>query len=208
VSPYRALLLWVGRMVDVKRLDVLIAACGILQRQGVNFELCLAGDGPRHSSIRMAVQRAGLTDRVRFLGSVRHEHLPEWYRAADAVVLSSASEGLPNVLRESLACGTPFASTDVGSIGEIADPAWSRLSAPGDPAALAQAITRVLTHQCRSGAARYRARTWHACAAEITELFENLRSAGPRSFAIAGNEVLTVASVCPDEELAVAGPAQ
>jgi hypothetical protein len=82
------------------------------------------------------------------------------------------------------------------------------LSPPGDPAALALAITEVLTPQCRSGAVLYRARTWNACAADITELFENLRTAGPRSFAIAGNEELSVASPCGEEELAVAGPVQ
>jgi teichuronic acid biosynthesis glycosyltransferase TuaC len=206
VSPDRKILLWVGRMVEVKRLDVLIAACRILQQQGVDFELCLAGDGPLRQSIERSEQEAGLSDRVRFLGSVRHEHLPEWYRAADAVVLSSRSEGLPNVLRESLACGTPFASTDVGSIGEIADRAWSRLAPPGDPAGLAQAIIEVLAPQCRAGAARYRARTWNACAAEVADLFERLRSFGPRSFAIAGSEE-SVASPCREEELAVAGPA-
>lgn len=208
VAPDRTVLLWVGRMVEVKRLDVLIAACRILRQQGVDFELCLAGNGPLQPSIERSVQESGLFDRVRFLGSVRHEHLPEWYRAADAVVLSSRSEGLPNVLRESLACGTPFASTDVGSIGEIADPAWSRLSPPGDAGGLAHAITEVLTAHCQAGAARYRARTWNACASEITELFESLRNSGPRSFAIAGNEELSDASPCREEELAVAGPAQ
>jgi glycosyltransferase involved in cell wall biosynthesis len=207
VASDRTLLLWVGRMVEVKRLDVLVEACRVLQQQGTDFQLCLAGDGPLRTAIENSFAEAGLQDRVRFLGSIRHEHLPEWYRAADAVVMSSRSEGLPNVLRESLACGTPFASTDVGSIGEIADPAWSRLAPPDDPNGLAQAITEVLSAQCQAGAARYRARTWNACAGEVSELFESLRSFGPRSLAIAGNEELSVASPCREEELAVAGPA-
>jgi glycosyltransferase involved in cell wall biosynthesis len=172
----RSLLLWVGRMVEVKRLDVLIAACRELQISGLDLELCLAGDGPLRSTIERAVHEAGLNERVRFIGSVRHEELPEWYRAADATVLSSRSEGLPNVLRESLACGTPFAATDVGSISEIADPAWSRLSPVDDARGLARAITEVLTPECRAAAARYRARTWSACAADVCRLFERLKA--------------------------------
>ena len=171
----RAILLWVGRMVEVKRLDVLIAACQHLRAIGLEFELCLAGDGPLRSAIEQQIRDANLSDRVRFLGSVRHEQLPHWYRAADATVLSSRSEGLPNVLRESLACGTPFASTDVGSIAEIADPAFSRLAPPNNPSALADAVAAVLTPACRNAAAGYRARTWNACAAEVVRLFNELR---------------------------------
>lgn len=175
----RPVLLWVGRMVEVKRLDVLIAASRELQARGVDFMLCLAGDGPQRAGIEQLVRQHGLVDHVRFIGSVRHEHLAEWYRAADATVLSSRSEGLPNVLRESLACGTPFAATDVGSISEIADRTWSRLSRPNDPHALADAMSGVLSAECRAGAARYRARTWTACAADVGRLLEDLRQGTP-----------------------------
>ena len=137
----------------------------------------VAGDGPDRSANVRLVREFGLTSRIHFIGSVRHEELPEWYRAADVTVLSSRSEGLPNVLRESLACGTPFASTDVGSIREIADPMWSRLAPPGDVRELARAIHDVLTPSHRAAAARYRARTWNACASDVTRLFNQLRSA-------------------------------
>lgn len=177
---HRTLLLWVGRMVPVKRLDVLLAACSQLASSTLDLELCLAGDGPEHTQVARTVRRSGLADRVRFVGSLRHEELPEWYRAADATVLSSRSEGLPNVLRESLACGTPFASTDVGSVREIADPEMSRLAPPGDPSGLAQAIRAVLTPDCRAAAARYRARTWKACAADVGRLFDRLRQSRTR----------------------------
>lgn len=173
----RALLFWVGRMVEVKRLDLLISACGELQQSGLNFELCLAGDGPLRGAVEQQARQAGLGDRLRFVGSVRHEELPEWYRAADVTVLSSRSEGLPNVLRESLACGTPFASTDVGSIREIADQAWSRLTPAGDSALLARAIIEVLESDCRDAAGHYQARSWDECAADVEALFDRLRHA-------------------------------
>src|SRR5205823_4684896 len=62
----------------------------------------------------------------------------------DVVVLPSYSEGIPNVLREGLACGRPFVATNLGGIAELADPSWSRLIAPGDPIALADALEEMM----------------------------------------------------------------
>jgi glycosyltransferase involved in cell wall biosynthesis len=86
---------------------------------------------------------------VRFVGAVRHDQLPDWYRAADVTALSSHSEGIPNVLRESLACGTPYVSTDVGGISELSDHPAIRLVPPRDPAALAEALANSLAERER-----------------------------------------------------------
>jgi glycosyltransferase involved in cell wall biosynthesis len=82
--------------------------------------------------------------RVTFVGYVPHADLPDWYRAADLTVLPSRSEGIPNVLLESIACGTPFVASRVGGIPEVADPLVDRLVAPGDRDALASAIIHAL----------------------------------------------------------------
>ena len=86
----------------------------------------------------------GLSTYVTFVGPKTHDELPDWYRAADLTVLPSRSEGLPNVLRESLACGTPFVASDVGGIREIADRSSSLLVSSEDPASLADAIAQGL----------------------------------------------------------------
>jgi glycosyltransferase involved in cell wall biosynthesis len=74
------------------------------------------------------------------VGAVPQRQLPDWYRAADLTVLSSHSEGIPNVLRESLACGTPFVATRVGGTSEVATHPSCRLVPPGNPSDLATAI--------------------------------------------------------------------
>src|SRR5207247_9071660 len=77
-------------------------------------------------------------------GPLPHAELPDWYRAANLTVLPSRSEGMPNVLRESLACGTPFVASRVGGIVEIAEACSGHLVPPDDPGALAEAIGRTL----------------------------------------------------------------
>ena len=107
-----SIVLWVGRMVPVKGLDVLLQAWEQVAVRGST--LYLVGEGPLEASLRKRVESASLSSRVRFVGSVAHDALPDWYRAADLTVLPSHSEGTPNVLLESLACGTPFLASRVG----------------------------------------------------------------------------------------------
>jgi teichuronic acid biosynthesis glycosyltransferase TuaC len=133
-------MVWVGRMVPVKGLDVLLAACAELRRRGLNFQLCLVGDGPLRSALEQQSRAAGLHAVVRFTGTVAHHQLADWYRAADVMVLPSHSEGVPNVLREAAACGIPYVASRVGGIPELSDFARNCLVPPGDPAALAGAL--------------------------------------------------------------------
>jgi glycosyltransferase involved in cell wall biosynthesis len=132
-------LLWVGHMVPVKGLDVLINACALACGRA-DFRLYLIGSGPLREDLVRQAAALGVTDRVQFVGYVAHDQLGDWYRAADMTVLPSHSEGVPNVLLESIASGTPFVASRVGGVPEIADPLIDRLVAPGNPTALADAL--------------------------------------------------------------------
>jgi glycosyltransferase involved in cell wall biosynthesis len=137
-------LLWVGRMVPVKGLDVLLSACAGLRSRAAQFHLYLVGTGELRQALEHQVRAQNLRERVSFVGERRHDELADWYRAADLTVLPSLSEGIPNVLRESLACGTPFVASNVGGIPEIATEPCLRLVPPGDSGALAEAIASAL----------------------------------------------------------------
>ena len=139
VAPAAPMLLWVGRMHHVKGLDVLVDACALLGSRGTAFHLYLVGHGPERDGLRRQVESSGLSESITFVGPVAHAELGDWYRAADLMVLPSRSEGIPNVLRESLACGTPFVASRVGGIPEIA-PSSCRLVPPDDSGMLADAI--------------------------------------------------------------------
>jgi glycosyltransferase involved in cell wall biosynthesis len=168
------MLLWVGRMVPVKALDVLIDACSILCKQAIPFRLCLVGDGPLRASLQARVASAGLGQNIHFAGSQLQESLPDWYRAADVMVLSSLSEGIPNVLREATASGTPFVATNVGGIPEIADPQIDHLVPPSDAAALAAAMERGLSRpRPAPGSHKVRSTTWEQSADDLVDILRS-----------------------------------
>lgn len=109
-----------------------------------NATLVLIGHGPERPRLEALARRLGLEQRVRFLGALPHGELPLWFAAADATLLPSASEGLANVWIESLACGTPVVTCDVGGAREAIDrPEAGRLVAR-DPQALAAALLDIL----------------------------------------------------------------
>ena len=137
-------IVWVGRMVPVKGLDILLESCALLRERGVEYHLYLVGDGPLRRDLVAQAEARRLATHITFVGAKLHQELPDWYRAADLTVLPSRSEGLPNVLRESLACGTPFVASDVGGINEIADPSCCLLVPPEDPTSLADALAQSL----------------------------------------------------------------
>jgi teichuronic acid biosynthesis glycosyltransferase TuaC len=176
-------LLWVGRMAPVKGLDVLLRACARLRDGGTVFNLYLVGDGPLRGELETAAARLGLAGAVSFLGARPQAELPDWYRAADVTVLPSRSEGLPNVLRESLACGTPFVASNVGGIPEIAEPPLDRLVPPDDPAALAGAIAGSLREPSALSRTKFQPLSWAESADTLTRILEPLvaRNTGPRA---------------------------
>lgn len=133
-------LVTVGRLVSVKGHTHLLHACRLLAARRVSFRCFILGDGPLKRELQSQIIQSGLEGVVELKGAQTQGQLAEWYRAADMTVLPSLSEGVPNVLMESIACETPFVATDVGGIPEISDNRHDRLVPPASPVALADAI--------------------------------------------------------------------
>jgi teichuronic acid biosynthesis glycosyltransferase TuaC len=108
-------LLSVGHLVERKGHHLVLDALARLPE----VTLLVVGAGPNRQRLTEQALQLGITSRVRFLGAVPHERLPEIYNAADLLVLASSREGWANVLLEAMACGTPVAATRIWGTPEV-----------------------------------------------------------------------------------------
>lgn len=145
LDAHRPMLLYVGNLLPVKGVDVLVEACGRLARSAsADFACYMVGQGPLRPALEARIAELGLANQVKLVGAKPHEQLPDWFRAADALVLPSRSEGVPNVLMEACATGIPFVASRVGGIPEVTHLGRGELVSAEDPDALAGAMGRVL----------------------------------------------------------------
>ena len=113
--PQGPKLLSVGNLVENKGHHIAIEALAQLPE----FRLFIAGEGPLRRALELLASQINVADRVQFLGRLNQYQLAKCYSAADVLVLASSREGWPNVLLESMSCGTPVVATDVGGVAEI-----------------------------------------------------------------------------------------
>jgi glycosyltransferase involved in cell wall biosynthesis len=135
--------LTVGRFSAEKGHADLVAAVARLAETVRGVRLVMVGDGLERQRLERAAQAAGLAESIVMPGHRRD--MAVWYGMADLFVLPSRSEGSPNALLEAMSAGLPIIATAVGGVPETIAQDRSGLLVPsGDPAALAQAMARLL----------------------------------------------------------------
>jgi len=179
VEPEDVLLVFVGRVVPIKRLEVLLRALAQTRESGRRLRLALVGDGEERPGLERLAAELGISDDVFFLGYRRE--LQPVFAAADVAVLSSDNEGTPVSLIEAAAAGLPAVATDVGGVHEVVSEETGVLVPPGDPAALGNALAAIAGDEDRrrrfGAAARRRALERYDAArllADIDALYREL----------------------------------
>src|SRR5262249_45462330 len=118
--PSTPLIVSAGYLIERKGHHKVIRALKALCDRGNAVHLAVAGgpgaEGQFEPALRKLTRELGLEDRVHFLGHISQDDLAELMSAADVVCLASSREGWPNVVNESLACGTPVVATDIGGV--------------------------------------------------------------------------------------------
>lgn len=146
-----ALLVWVGRMDPVKDLTTLVDTIHRV-RAHRRVRLVLIGDGPERGVVERRIEKCQVNGIVRCVGW--RQDVASWLRAADALVLTSRTEGSPNVLLEAIAAGCPVVASDLPSCRELILSPWlGRLCRVGDTAGFVQGIEAVLSGGIRIGGA-------------------------------------------------------
>ena len=134
-------LVYVGRLVRTKGLFEVIAALIELKHAGRKFKLSIAGGGPDQNDLITAVERAGLKDRVQFLGCVFDVEKCRLWLDSDVFVFPTYQEGLPYSLLEAMAAGCVPIATPVAAISDVMQDGKHGLFVPAkDAGALATAI--------------------------------------------------------------------
>jgi teichuronic acid biosynthesis glycosyltransferase TuaC len=173
-------LLSVGHLIPRKGHDLAIKALQYLPEK----RLVIVGDGPEFANLKDLAERIGVANRVRFLGQIAHDKLPEIYAAADVGLLLSTAEGWANVLLESMACGTPMVATDAGGTPEVlTTPVVGELVYERNAVVVARAVEGVLARRPDRAAIRRYAEgfSWDATTRGQLDLFGDiLRNSGPR----------------------------
>ncbi len=168
----RKTLLSVGHLIERKGHHLIIEAMADLP----DYDLLIAGIGPEESHLKKLAADKGVVDRVTFLGQVPHNNLKDIYSAVDALILASSREGWPNVLLETMACGTPAIATPVWGSGEvITAPEAGRLTEDRSAPAIVNAVKDLFQNlpsqtDTRLYAEQY---SWDETAKGVLNVFKN-----------------------------------
>jgi glycosyltransferase involved in cell wall biosynthesis len=159
----RPVILAAGRLTAQKDYPTLLRAIALL-RKNVGASLVILGEGELRGELERLAADLEISDYVAMPGFAENPYA--WMRQADLFVMSSAWEGLPTVLIEAMACGTPVVSTDCPSgPDEILEGGkWGGLVPPGDHEALAMAMLRALENE-KTPDVKLRAATFNVTAA-------------------------------------------
>ncbi len=175
VAEDSIVVLTLGALVQRKGLDVLFTALEQLSTAGHVPDVWIAGEGAEQQALQ-SLARAKRLARVRFLG--RRSDVAELLGAADLFAMPSRREGLGVAALEAMAAGCPVVASGVGGLAEVVESEVSGLLvAPEDPAALAEALGRLITDPAlrarMSEAGRVRVAARHSARAMV-EAYEAL----------------------------------
>lgn len=139
-------ILFVGRLVPVKRADRIIRALKRVLGRNPYTHLVVIGDGPLRARLKKLSYDLGIQDHVRFEGAIPYERVPFYYAACDVFILPSDSEGLPTVILEAMASRRPVIASAVGGIPNlILDGVNGILIDTGDEDAMVASINDVFS---------------------------------------------------------------
>lgn len=137
--------LFAGRLQEAKAPLRLVDTFKLYTQDDPNAKLIMIGEGNMQSKVEEYVNRLGLCRQVIFLKGMPQEELVKFYQVVDVFLLTSNYEGMPMCVLESLGCGVPVVTTDVGEVRRVVKNEFSgEVVESFDPRDIAQAVKKVL----------------------------------------------------------------
>ncbi len=159
----------VAALKHVKGPDLLVRAAALLKKSFARCKVLFVGAGAELASLQKLALQLNCADICQFVGPVPNEQLKTYYSAADVSCLASRNEGWPNVILESLACGTPVVATGVGEVRRLlANPEFGIVVDP-TPEAIQEGLSQALQQRWNTEtlSAFAQGHTWENVAAQV-----------------------------------------
>ena len=144
-------IVYVGRLVEKKGVETLIGSISLLKKNHPELTLTLIGEGPERPDLAQQSRQLGLTEQVKFLGSMPNDHVPEFYQSARIAVVPSIvaadgdQEGLGLVAVEAMGCGCATIVSDLPALRDVVvDGETGLVFKAGDNADLAEKISTLM----------------------------------------------------------------
>jgi len=135
----------IANLYKNKGLEFLVKTMSVIKGQMSNVTLMIIGDGPERKNLEKLIKKYKLKNNVFLLGAIPDAY--KYLKALDLFVLPSIKEGQPWVILEAMAAEVPIVATNIAGIPEMIENGKSGLLVePADPAALANAIEKMLAH--------------------------------------------------------------
>lgn len=164
--------LFIGNFQVEKGLTYLLDAVALCR--DIPFKLIVIGGGRQEKQMRTQITELDISDKVQLIGRVPHEVIPQYMSAANLLCLPSLREGCPNVVLESLSCGTPVLGSRVGAVPDIiTNDAWGIMVEPKSSQAIAEALPHALTLK-NAGMPKFEWIDWQENATKVLDIFEQL----------------------------------
>lgn len=176
-TPGGRIVLSVGELIPRKGFELLIDAVACLTEEGLSdLHLFIVGEGTMRKELEALIRKRGVQEHVRLVGEIPHRDLYLWYNAADVFCLLSSREGYPNVVLESLACGTPVVGSAVWGIPEILTSDEVGILTERDPLSIQQALREALGRRWQSDRIRVFSKRfgWGERTDEMLRLFRSI----------------------------------
>jgi glycosyltransferase involved in cell wall biosynthesis len=174
--PQDRIIVSVAALIPCKGHRFLIAAFAELSQTYPELKLVLIGEGELKNELHSQIRALNVEGRVILAGRISNEELKFWYSAAEVSCLASSREGWPNVLLESLACGTPVVATRVWGAPEVIARPGLGFLVDQDTRALAVALDLALSKEWdREAIVRFaQHRTWDVVADEVETYLQSV----------------------------------